>query len=512
MEVQNREIEHIINLITPYYIMQSITNLVSWDQETYMPVNGMILKEEQTEFLKLLSHKYLKKSSFRSALSKLIDLNPSLHTFHIENLNWEEKALLREIKEEYLRVTSLSASIVKATARATTRALESWKQAKQKNDYSFFYPDQKKVIHEYMRQAKAYQKKEGDHLYNSLLHLYEPKMTVEILDPITNELKQGLLPLVQEIQANQQEIDPTLCSDSPLSINKQMDLCHEAVSLMGLDKENYNLSTSEHPFCTALSSDDIRITTRFDEANCIKGLLAVMHEAGHALYESRLPKEWKDTPLASAASHGIHESQARFWENFIGTSLEFWRVFYPRLQSAIPHKFSEVSLEKFYASLNYSSPSYIRIYADEITYNLHIMIRYEIEKEIFEKSLSTQKIKERFNELTKKYLGLEVKNDSEGVLQDIHWAMGGYGYFPSYMLGNLYAAMLFHAFENDHPRWGEELLETGNAFFIRDWLDKKVLSKGKKLPPKQLIEEACQSEFSCLPFLKYIKKKYTATA
>jgi carboxypeptidase Taq len=276
---------------------------------------------------------------------------------------------------------------------------------------------------------------------------------------------------------------------------------------MGLSNEVHELSHTAHPFCTAFYPNDVRLTTHYNEENLLGAFLATMHEGGHGLYEANLPLDYFGTPLAEASSHGIHESQSRIWETCIGHSKPFWNHYYPKLKEIFQTELEGIPVKDFYAYVNFVKPSFIRIFSDEVTYNLHICLRYEIEKGLIEGKLKAKEVPEMWNHLMKELLGITPKTDKEGCLQDIHWSLGLVGYFPSYTLGNLYAGALFQNLKKENPNFHQKV-ESGEFEFITNYLKTKVHQYGREFSPKELIEKATKEPFTTKPYINYLNQKY----
>ena len=344
--------------------------------------------------------------------------------------------------------------------------------------------------------------------YDALLDEYEFGMKVEDYDPLFAELKQRIVPLLQSIieaKKNQEKLE--MPEDLLFSIENQTAFCSDVSQRMGFDFSAGRMDASTHPFSSGLWKGDTRFTTRFDEHDPFSCLYAVMHETGHALYEQGLPHEYAFAPRGQAVSLGVHESQSRFWENQIGRTTAFWDVVLPSMREQFPQlpNWDSNTLNRL---ANDVEPGFIRVEADEVTYNLHIMIRYEIEKMIFNGGLKVEDIPSTWNQMMKEWFGIEVPNDSLGCLQDIHWSMGAFGYFPTYTLGNLYAAQLLQTMSKELGDI-DEIIKSGEWSGMLDWLRDKIHQKGSVMTPAELIESATGSPPSPEPFLNYVEEKYS---
>jgi len=474
-------------------LYQSALRLLEWDQETYMPKEGLSLRALQNQTLQEKVHK-LKTSSRYAKLLEALRKE--------KNLSFEEKVCLREWERDYSQTKNLSLSFVKKMADTTTHALAAWKEAKKNRSFKTFAPHLKKIVSLLQKKADLLGYKE--HPYDALLDLFEPGMTTREIDPLFTTLKGRTNALLKKI-ANKTSSTKEL--QGPFPINIQKDLCHDVVERMGLPKERYNLAETTHPFCLGLSPDDIRLTTHYYEDNFLKGFLAAVHEAGHGLYEAGFPKEHFGTPLAEAASYGIHESQSRIWETCIAHAKSFWQFYFPKCQKAFPKALASLSEEEFYQSINLVKPSLIRIFADEVTYNLHIILRYELEKDLISGALSVDDIPDLWESKMQESLGIKPAHDSEGCLQDIHWSLGYMGYFPSYTLGNLYAGTLFAFLQKTYPDW-QQRVASGDFLFIKEFLEEHIHKHGRAYTPVELIEKATKESFSSEPYLRYLEAKY----
>lgn len=498
----NKKYANLCKILRPAAHLLSCSRLLEWDQETYMPSQGIELRAEQNKLINELIHKIKTGNKFAKLLSELIDMEQG--TILANDLSFEQKAALKELRRDFLHEKKLNISFIKKFTEATTTGLDVWKKAKSQDSFKTFLPYLNKIVTLTRKKADLLGYK--DHPYNALLDLFEPEITVAKIDGIFNPLKKQLVSLLQKIQSKQKKIDPSLLKGH-FPIDKQKALSHEVIDDMGLTKANYNLSETAHPFCLSLSPADIRMTTHFYEDDFTNAFFATVHECGHALYEHNLPLEHFGTPLAEPASFGIHESQSRIWETFIGQSKPFWHHYFPKLQKYFPDAYSKASLESFYDAINEVKPSFIRIFADEVTYNLHIIIRYELEKDLLQGTLAVKDLPEAWNSKMQNYLGITPKNFKEGCLQDIHWSLGLFGYFPSYTLGNLYAGALHFHLNKTYPDFHKRI-SSGDLKFITAYLKDKIHKHGRCYPPLELIEKATDSKFSPEPYLSYLELKY----
>ena len=342
--------------------------------------------------------------------------------------------------------------------------------------------------------------------YDVYLDQFEPGLNTEKCDAFFNELKEGIVPLINKIMASPDKPDESILK-GPWDIEKQRQLSPRIMKLIGLDLNHVAIGESEHPFTSGFYNGDVRITTHYYEDEMLSNLYSVVHEGGHALYESHISDRYFATSLAGGVSMGIHESQSRMFENCIGRSREFIKCILPMLKELFPVRFENTELEELYRAVNVARPGLIRTEADEVTYCLHIILRYELEKQLMNGSLKVKDLPEAWNKLMKELLGLEVPCDAKGVLQDIHWAGGDLGYFPSYALGTAYAAQFMEAMRREMPL--DELIEKGEFAPILSWLEEHIWQYGSEHSPEWLIRNACGEDFSPRYYLDYLNKKYS---
>ncbi|MBS4169111.1 carboxypeptidase M32 [Parachlamydia sp. AcF125] len=483
-------------------ILEGIDALLHWDQETYMPEGAAAIRAEQQKIMAGLIHKGKIAKPFVNTLSRLIDIKSG--KILAKGLGKAKNAALKVWRKEYLKEVALPTRFVEDFAKLTSQSLLVWRSARQENSFRRFAPYLEKIIQ--MNRQKADLLGFQAHPYDALLDSYEPGMTTERLTPTFSDLKQFLVGLIKKIQKKPPIDDRFLFGKFAKS--KQIAFSQLVLKGMHYDMHCGRLDFSIHPFSSASHPTDSRITTRIHPTSLLSNLRSVMHEAGHGLYERGLPMNEYGSPLGQPASLGIHESQSRWWETRIGQSLPFWKYYFPLLQKEFKG-FQKITLEEFYKASNKVQASFIRVEADEVTYNLHVILRFEIEKALIEGSLPIKEIPEAWNEKLKQFLGLIPSTDSEGCLQDIHWSLGCFGYFPTYSLGNLYAAQLFSAFEKESPDW-ENKVAKGEMKFIKEWLAKSIFQFGQQYSSVELVEKISGSSFSSKPFCNYLESKYKA--
>lgn len=484
--------------ITTY---QSILTLLHWDQETYMPPGGITPRGQQIALLSSHIHELKTSRKYRDLLEKLIHLSSG--KLKRKGFSKSEKLTLREWHKDYLRDSKLPIDFVKTFAQTTAEASQIWQSAKKTNNFKLFAPFLEKILR--LNKEKAEILGYDDHPYDALLENYEPSMTSAKIKDLFSRLRKELVHLLHQIQ-NAKPINDRFLKGT-FDRRKQMELGQFFLSQLPLEADYSRLDLSAHPFSLALHPHDSRITTRILENNLMSNLFSVMHEAGHSMYEMNLPTKYWGTPLAEAVSLGIHESQSRLWETIIGHGLPFWKYYYPFIQEKFPSHFKKVSLHHFYRAINQVTPSYIRVEADEVTYCLHIILRFEIEMALISGQLEVNDLPYVWNEKMKELLGIVPKTDSEGCLQDVHWALGDFGYFPTYAIGNLFAAQFFSAFTHKNPDW-EDRISSGELSLLRDYLKANIHIYGKQYSSEELVKRATGKPLSETAYCQYLKNKY----
>lgn len=482
-------------------VLKGISYLLDWDQETYMPPAAAAIRSEQLKAMAGIIHREKTGKKFSNALSKLININTGKSVS--KKLSEEKQAAVKEWWREYHHDTALPAKFVEDFAKLNSQAIIAWRSAKKENAFQQFAPFLDRIIS--MNRKKADYLGYKEHPYDALLNEYEPDMTTKEVEKIFGKLQHFITPFLKKIDKKNINDDFIY---GEWDHSKQMTFGYKILDAMGYGMDKGRVDLSSHPFSSASHPTDSRITTRIHPRSLTSNILVLLHEGGHALYEMGLPIEHFGSPLGESRSLGVHESQSRWWETRIGLSKAFWQHFYPVLQETFHKQLDKVSLEQFYQAINKVKPSFIRVEADEVTYPLHVILRFELEKSLIEGSLNVRDIPEIWNAKMKEYLGIVPKNNSEGCLQDIHWSMGAFGYFPTYALGNLYAAHLFQAFAKKHPDW-EKRVAKGDLSFVKEWLTDKIYRHGKRYPTHELLKQATGHPFSEQAYLSYIEDKYS---
>jgi carboxypeptidase Taq len=485
--------------LADYTHLQQTGALLSWDQETYMPPGAVESRGEQMATVAKLAHELFISSQTNKLLrSAAKEVKPTA------NPDSDEMAIIRVTERDYKRERKVPAEFVAEMQRTQAQAHQAWIEARKASDFRHFEPWLAKMFDLAKRYADYIGYKE--HPYDALLDGFEPGMKTSQVRATFADLRQQLVPQVHAVRARADTVNDA-CLHGHFPRDKQLEFATRVIKQFCYDLHHGRVDESPHPFCQSFSSKDVRITTRYDDSFLNMMLFGSMHEAGHALYEQGISPNFAHTPLENGASLGIHESQSRMWENLVGRSREFWQFFYPQLQDTFPEQFRNVSLDEFYRAINKVTPSFIRVEADEVTYNLHIMVRFELELELLEGKLAVADLPEAWNARYNEYLGITPPNDAIGVLQDTHWSIGLIGYFPTYSLGNLASVQLFDKAAQDIPDLRKRIA-AGDLGPLLTWLRENVHQYGRKYTPDQLIKRATGKKLSAKPYIKYLQKKY----
>jgi carboxypeptidase Taq len=500
MKTSEKDYQKLYELSKNARILGGIVSLLDWDQETYMPPGGSQIRAEQLKTMAGIIHKEKTSRKFSTALTKLIDIPTG--KIKAQDISPAQIAALKEWRRDYLHDTALPSKFVEEFAQVTSQSINAWRTAKKEDAFHQFAPFLDRIVGLCRKKADflGYQ----DHPYDALLDQYEPDVTTQEVTTLFSKLRNTLTPLIKKM-AQQPVEDQFLFGDWDKA--KQMAFSQKLLDAMGYDKDKGRVDFSSHPFSSSSHPSDSRITTRIHPTSLMSNIFVILHEGGHALYEMGLPQDLYGTPLGEARSLGMHESQSRWWETRIGLSRPFWEYFFPLLKETFKEQLDHLTLDVFYRAINKVHPSFIRVEADEVTYPLHVVLRFEMEKALIEGSLNIRDVPEAWNAKMDELLGIVPSNNREGCLQDIHWSMGAFGYFPTYTLGNLYAAHLFEAFAKDHPDW-EKSVAAGELGFIKLWLYEKIYQHGRRYPTQELLQQATGQPFSADPYLHYLKKKY----
>jgi carboxypeptidase Taq len=469
-------------------------SILNWDQEVFMPKKGAARRAQQIATLASIHHELSIDREFGELLNQL----------SITELTDEENRNVTASLKEYNRNQKYTTEFVQLMSTSISSAFNSWNEAKSKDDFSIFAPHLEKIVD--LKRQECEILGYDNHPYDALLDLYEPNCKVNDLDTLFNDVKSQLVPFVKEIAQAPQNNEELFFQH--FDKNKQLEFTEELLNQMGYDFDAGRQDISSHPFSTNFSSQDVRVTTRVNEKDLSEIMWSSIHEGGHALYEQGLKDENYGLPSGSYLSLGMHESQSRLYENNVGRSLAYWKCNFEKLQAVFPENLNTYSAEAFYKAMNIVKPSFIRTNADEITYHFHILIRYEIEKELIAGNINVVDLPEIWNKKYKEYLNIEVPSDSQGVLQDIHWSHGSFGYFPTYTIGSFYAAQFYNTALKEIPNL-EQQIETGNLKELLSWLRIKIHQHGRLFASDEICEKVTGEKLDFNYFMDYAKKKYS---
>jgi carboxypeptidase Taq len=487
-------LEQVKSRLADWHALGQLSWLLNWDQQVMMPAAGAHHRADHLSLLQRLSHEMLVDPELGRLLDEVGELDPET----------DDGALVRLARRDRTKILRVPAELTAEMARCAAEAQSVWREAKATSNFELFLPVLEKQI-ELRRRYVDYVDPDADEPYDVLLDDFEPEMRSADVARIFDEIKQELVPLIAELR--EREVDQSfLYGEFP--VEQQVALSNEVIDLFGHRPDSWRLDPTVHPFAAGAGIDDIRITTYYFEDE-LKSLFATMHEYGHGLYEHQLPRHLAHLPVGSHASLAMHESQSRLWENLVGRSMPFWRFFYPRLQTSFPDQFGEVELERFYAGVNRVKPGLIRIEADEVTYGMHVILRFELELDILHGRVDLSELPRVWNERMEQYLGVEVPDDAHGVLQDVHWASGLIGYFSTYLLGTVMSVQLWEKANEAVPDL-EEQIERGEFSALRGWLGENLHALGRRYPPQEALRRATGSTIDAKPYLAYLKRKYGA--
>ncbi|MBP1999674.1 carboxypeptidase Taq [Paenibacillus shirakamiensis] len=474
--------------------------LMAWDLRTGAPKKAA---ESRSETIGLLSTEAFKLATSEEMGQYLSILNQPDVLAQLDDVN---RRIVQDVQEEYDRSIKIPAEKYEEFVVLTTQSETLWEDFKHRADFAGFAPYLTKIVAK-LQEFIDYWGPRATR-YDTLLHMYEPDLTTVKLDQVFAQLRDRLVPLAESIRASEHQ-PQTKFLDQLFDKEQQKKFSIFLLEQIGYDFDAGRIDESEHPFQTTLNLGDARITTKYLQDDVTSAIFSSLHEGGHALYEQNVDPKLAGTPLQQGTSMGIHESQSRFWENVIGRSRPFWDRYYGDLQRHFPEQLGDVKLEDFHRAVNRVENSLIRIEADELTYNLHVIIRYEIEKQLFNDNLSVDDLPKVWNEKYESYLGIAPPNDGVGVLQDVHWSGGSFGYFPSYSLGNMYAAQIAHTLNKQFPNL-DELIAAGNFAPIKEWLTDKIYKYGKSRKPQEIIKEVTGEDLNPDYLAEYLEQKYKA--
>ncbi len=477
--------------------LYSARAVLGWDQQVYMPPGGAEARAEQLATLSKIAHEMLTTPEIGALLNDLAQAD-----FDYDS---DEASLIRVVKRDYDKACKLPPALVEEMSRTFSLGQQIWTKARAEQDFTQFQEILTKIVDLNIQKAEAYGYE--DRIYDALLDEYEPGMKTAEVNQVFAELKAELVPLVQAIAGRVDAVDDS-CLKQAYDETAQWDFGLIPLKAIGFDLERGRQDKSVHPFTTNFSVNDVRITTRVQRDMFPSALFGTLHEGGHALYEQNSAPELDGTFLAGGTSLGVHESQSRLWENVVGRSREFWQYYYPRLQEFFPEQLGRGDQEQFYRAINKVSPSFIRVEADEVTYNLHIFLRFELEQALLEQRLKVADLPEAWNAKMKEYLGLTPPHDALGVLQDIHWSGGSIGYFPTYTLGNVLSLQFYERTLQDIPDLPEQFAR-GEFGALLAWFRDKIHRHGRKYTANELIKRVTgANRIEAGPYINYIKRKF----
>ena len=480
--------------------LSRIGGLLGWDQETIMPPAGTPYRARARATLEALLHERLT----RPRIGELLDglAGPAA----AGELAPTDAATVRELRRDYDRAVKVPTELVRDLAQTTSEAIDIWRQAREDSRFGDFAPVLGRIVE--LKRQEAEHIGYREHPYDALLDAYEPEMTVAQLTPLFDGLRTATVELLGRLRSAPLQPDRALL-EREYDEATQWAFGEEMLRAIGFDFNAGRIDRSTHPFAQGLGPGDVRITTRLSTNDLAMAFFGSLHEGGHGLYEQGIDPELAGTAIGTYISLGIHESQSRLWENLVGRDRPFWQFAYPRLQAHFPAQLGDVPLKSFLMAVNRVAPSLIRVEADEVTYNLHIILRYEIERPLLTGDLPIADLPPTWNELSREYLGLTPPDDRTGVLQDMHWALGYFGYFPTYTLGNLYAAQLWTAIRRDLPDLDDQMAR-GEFGALLGWLRERIHRPGRLYPPVELIERATGAPPQPDHLVRYLNEKFGA--
>ncbi len=481
--------------------LNKAAGLLGWDQRTLMPARGAAVRAEMLATLGKLAHEKFTSDEIGRLLE---DLRP-----YEESLDYDsdEASLIRVARRDYQKSLRVPSSLRADISRLSAQASEVWIQARKKSDFASFLPYLQRHVELKHKYIECFD--EADNVYDILLDDYERGMTTAEVTALFETLKKDLVPLIAAIAESPKTVDDA-CLHGHFPAEAQKAFSLDILKRFGFSDDAWRLDPTVHPFASSIATGDIRITTRYYEDFINAALFGSIHECGHGLYENGVSSSLERTPLCRGASLGLHESQSRMWENLVGRSRAFWTFFYPRLVSAFPAQFGAVDPETFYRAINKVHPSLIRVEADEATYNLHIILRFELEQEIINGKLALRNLPEAWNARMKSYLGIDVPDDAHGVLQDIHWSSGMMGYFPTYSLGNIISVQIWERVKSEVPDL-EQQFARGEFKTLREWLRERLHRHGRKFSPRETLQRVTGQPggIDVGPYVRYLKSKFS---
>lgn len=495
--IMNQHYQNLVQKLEEITHLSGVMSTLGWDQEVMMPAGASEARAKQIAALAGVIHERMTDPALGECLNELKEKD-------FDALGELERCNIREALHSYELETKVSTRLVQELAELSSRGHGIWVMARQANKFSDFAPVLKRFLE--LKQEWAQCVSPDLRPYDANIDLFERGTTMDMITPVFERLKQELIPLIHAIQEHSYQPD-TAFLQGRFALDKQEALARKISQDIGFNFEQGRMDVSVHPFCGGSHPTDVRITTRYKDSNFVESLYAVIHETGHALYEQGRPHELGDLPASESLTMGIHESQSLFWERMIAQNKPFCQHYFETIRAAFPDNLKSATVDSFYRAINTCKPDFIRVEADEVTYSLHIILRYEIEKGLFDGSMQVDDLPHIWNELMQKYLGIQPQNDKLGVLQDSHWSGGAFGYFPSYTLGAMYACQFYQTLLREQPDT-ERNIAKGNFAPIKNWLNEKIHSQGRLYSPQELVQRVTGEALNPDYFVDYLKRKY----
>jgi carboxypeptidase Taq len=499
MRKMTDDLEYIMKEQKELSVFGGISALLGWDQLTYMPAGGAAERAEHGSLISRLSHEKVIDDTFYDAIQRLTKETT------LKTLDEEHQHIILRLQQDVEKARKIPSSFVEKMSKTTTMAYQAWEQARVKNAFAVFAPHLEKIL-ALEREYISYMDIPGP-AYNTLLDDYEEGMTVEKLSPEFSQLERHLKRLIETITTSK-AFEHQSSQKIIFSEDQQRKVCTKTTALLGLPKETARLDVSTHPFTTAIGTNDVRITTSFSRPNPLFSFFSTVHEAGHALYELGLPQGvYKDTVISDSPSLGMHESQSRFWENMIARNHGFWQYILPVFKEIAPNAMNDFTVDSWYKEVNKVQPSLIRVEADELTYCLHVILRFHLEQQLINEEIPVGSLPDHWTQYMEELLGVTPQDDVQGVLQDMHWSGGSFGYFPTYAIGSIYASQLFAQLGAENTQ-RDELIQTGQFSLILQWLREHIHQYGRRMTADQIMKKTCGEGLNAEIFLTYLKTKF----
>ncbi len=494
----NQHYQNLVQKLEEIAHLNGVMSTLGWDQEVVMPAGAGEARAKQMAALAGVIHERMTDPALGDCLNELKEKNS-------DRLGEVERCNIREALHSYELETKVPKQLVQELAELSSRGQGIWVMARKENKFSDFAP----VLKRFLALKTEWAQRVSPDLkpYNANIDLFERGTTMDMITPIFERLKQELIPLIEAIQNHPQQPDTSFLQGR-FALDKQEALARKISQDIGFNIQQGRIDVSVHPFCGGSHPTDVRITTRYKDSDFIESLYSVIHETGHALYEQGRPYELGDVPASESLTMGIHESQSLFWERMVAQGKPFCSHYFDTIRATFPDNLQSANVDSFYRAINTCKPGFIRVEADEVTYPLHVILRYEIEKGLFDDSMRVDDLPAIWNELMWKYLGITPPTDTLGVLQDSHWSGGAFGYFPSYTLGAIYACQFYTALLSEQPDT-EMNIATGNFAPIKDWLNEKIHRQGRLYTPQELVQRVTGEALSPDHFIHYLTTKYS---